>query len=329
MKKLRTLLVKVFFSFCRILLTKDRFDEVYISAFLYSKNLKGLKLSKKIWCFFHGFLPFEYVWYDLKNNDFRNYIPARNNYMRRFLNGSFNAILANKLIFEKHLKTVISGIDKLQVVESIGFIEDGCLKSLHKNIVNGDFLSLIPFLENSDLILKPTIGDGGVGLFIIKKENSLFSINYKAVGLEELVSEFKKLGHYLIQERIKQKGFSSIIYPGSVNTMRIGTMIDPVTQKPFIGYAFHRFGSNLTGFMDNIDQGGISAMIDIESGKLGKGHYFSLTGDRETYETHPISLRPIYNEQIPGWGDLKSKAYPYGRENAISQICRLGYNTIG
>ena len=39
------------------------------------------------------------------------------------------------------------------------------------------------------------------------------------------------------------KGFAGKIFLVSVNTMRIGTMIDPFTGEPFITYAVHRFGS--------------------------------------------------------------------------------------
>ena len=88
-------------------------------------------------------------------------MPVRSNCQRRTLNGRFTEILANKLLFEKQLKTVIDGIDNLHVVESIGYIEEGYLRSLHKDIIHGNFSSLMNFLEKNGLIIKPLGADKG------------------------------------------------------------------------------------------------------------------------------------------------------------------------
>jgi hypothetical protein len=164
---------------------------------------------------------------------------------------------------------------------------------------------LIPFLERNDLILKPISGDGGEGLMKISKEDDHFLINKKRVKWNELVSNLKQLDHYLIQERFIQHGFSHDIYPDSLNTLRVGTMIDPETGKPFIAYALHRFGSPRSGFIDNIKQGGLFSLIDISDGSLGKAVYISnLTEDKTFYDQHPSSLKQISNEFIPNWSEL-------------------------
>ncbi|MBE0678944.1 MAG: hypothetical protein IH592_09290, partial [Bacteroidales bacterium] len=106
---------------------------------------------------------------------------------------------------------------------------------------------------------------------------------------------------------IIQKGLAGEINPGSVNTMRIGTMIDPESGKPFIAYAVHRFGSHKSGFADNVGLGGITARIDMEVGSLSKAHYYTKKGQMEIFEIHPVSNAMIYNRQIPEWGSVKKR----------------------
>lgn len=304
---IKRLLINVFLALYRILLPEKYYDEIYFNKFLHTINLNRLKLRTKIWCFKHGFLPYEFNVYDLIKNDHRKYIPARNNYQKRLINDSFNPILANKLIFETHMKAIVADIPKLHVVESIGFIEKGFLKSLSKVIVHGEFSSLLPLLERNGLILKPTKGDGGEGLYMIGKENDKFLLNDRITSWEELLKLFKNMNHHVIQEKFKQKGFSNIINPGSVNTMRIATMIDPLTNIPFLAYAVHRFGSSQSGFLDNMSQGGLAAMIDLNDGRLGEAKDLYINGKSEIYQIHPISLKSIYNEQIPGWKSITDR----------------------
>lgn len=275
----------------------------YIYDFVASKYLKKLNLREIIWCFFKGFLPKEYFAYDLSNNDYKKYIPALNNIKKASLNGEYNYLLGNKILFERHLKTIIKEIDYLHVIENIGYIEDGHLKSLHKNIVSGEYLSLIPFLEKNDLILKPISGSRGRGVLLLQKDDDHYLLDYKKLNWEELILIFKNLKSYLVQEKFIQHGFGHNIYSGSLNTMRICTMIDPVTNQPFIAYAVHRFGSIESGYKDNFSQGGICALIDI-TGKLSKGLSLSSEGKIKFHESHPLSIKPIYNEQITNWENL-------------------------
>lgn len=285
----------------KVLFPKKFFDEIYFETFINDIQLKNLKFGQKIWSFKHGFLPLEYVWYNLSKNDYRNYLPARNSIQKRSLNGSYNAILANKILFCRHLKRVIEGIDHLNVVESIGFFENGYLQSLHSEVIQGEVDSLLPLIEKTGIILKPILGDGGEGLLLVENQDGNFLFNKNKSNWDELVGIFGKLDGYLIQVKITQRGFSNDIYGGSVNTMRIATMVDPVNHKPFIAYAAHRFGSSRSRFLDNVSQGGITALIDIETGKLSKGMTFSSKGEKEVYEAHPISLSIIFNRQIPNW----------------------------
>ena len=305
--KITNSLLRRFLLLLSKMLPKKYYDEIFVGEFIICVDLKMLNLKKTALSYKHGFLPFEYIWFDLEHNDYRNYIPTRSNYQRRRINGSYNAILGNKILFEKHLKSVITGIDKLHVVESLAYVENGFLHSLNEDVISGDIDSLIGVLEKSDIIIKPISGDAGVGFECLSCRESNLFINHQSVSCDFLKSHIKKLDNYLIQRRIIQKGFAGEIYSGSVNTMRIATMIDPDTGRPFIAYAVHRFGSRQSGFVDNVGKGGITAEIDLNTGRLSMAHLYTKKGHRETFEDHPESKIKIYNQQIPNWAELKRK----------------------
>lgn len=288
----------------QLMLPAKYYDDIYVSKLLRRSNFSILPPGKILWCFRHGFLPHEYLLYDLDFNDYRDYVPSRNNLKNRTLNGVYNAILANKIIFERQIEVIIKGLEGLKVIKNLAYIENGVLKALNKNIVCGDFSSLLPYLEENDLILKPVMGDGGVGFIMIRKVEGDFMFNKKRVNWKELCESLGKLDNMLIQERFIQHGFSHEIYPESVNTMRIATMIDPVTNKPFIGYAFHRFGSPHSGFIDNVNQGGLFCLIDTSDGKLTNLVDYSLLGDKKFFDYHPFSNKKVINERVPGWSKI-------------------------
>ena len=291
----------------KFLLPARMYDDIFVPEFLNYVNLRMLNMKKTVRCFRLGFLPFEYLWFELDGIDPRGYLPTRCNYQKRKINGPYNAILGNKILFERHLKAVLSGVKGVDVAESLGYIEKGHLHSLHADLTSGDLFSVLYLLKRSDLILKLVSGDGGVGLLCITLAGGVYYINDKPTGPDKLVAFLKGLDNYLIQRRLIQEGLAGRIFPDSVNTMRIGTMIDPDSGKPFIAYAVHRFGSLKSGFVDNVGQGGITAKIDIDSGRLSMAHHYSKDGHMEVFEKHPVTSVMIYNQEITGWQDVKRR----------------------
>lgn len=307
MSILKKLVKRILPHLIKSLLPARMYDDIFVPEFLNYVNFRMLNLKKTVRCFKLGFLPFEYLWFDLDNNDFRGYLPTRSNYQKRMINGPYNAILGNKILFERHLKTVLAGLRGVNVPDTLGYFEKGYLHSLHDDITSGDLNSVTDLLKRGDLILKLISGDGGVGLVCLTLNDGGYYINDKTASPERLVTFLKSLDNFLIQRRLPQEGLAGTIFPGSVNTMRIGTMIDPDSGKPFIAYAVHRFGSSKSGFVDNVGQGGITAKIDLNSGRLSMAHHYSKEGHMKVFEKHPVSSAMIFNQEISNWQDVKRR----------------------
>ena len=175
------------------------------------------------------------------------------------------------------------------------FDDKATFNRLFKDEVNRDWIELSDelsledwkaFLDrNDDLICKPLEGSSGVGIERHTKEEWR---GREEAFLQELRD--KKIG--IVEERVIQHSKMAEMCPTSVNTIRIATLLGD--KKQGIVYAFLRIGNGKV--MDNVDQGGMAARVDLESGKL-----LTVGADKQgnTYTEHPMTHTPIIGFQIP------------------------------
>lgn len=134
---------------------------------------------------------------------------------------------------------------------------------------------------------KPIDGSSGFGIRKFRVED--------LPSLEAL----KAQGVTLLEECIQQHPDLAAICPTSVNTLRIATLMGD--KKQGIVYAFIRIGAGAV--VDNVDQGGMAAPIDIDTGVI-RTVGANKNGDR--FEYHPITGTRIPGTKIPYWEDAKA-----------------------
>lgn len=317
--------LKVFWKIFRIFLPEKSVFKTFSYEFFSNSYLKNLSFTQIVWCYINGFLPKEYFAFDLARNKPDKYLSRLNNIRRATINGEYSDLIGDKILFEKHIKTVIQGIENLDVIENVGYIDNGCFKSLKRDIESEKFSSLRTLLDKKDLILKPVSGSRGIGVLLLQKAEDHYLLDHKRYSWTQLESFLSTLNNYLIQERFIQVGFSHDIYPESLNCLRICTMMDPQTNEPFIPYALHRFGSCDSGYTDNSSRGGISAVI-CPDGRLEKGRTLNKDGVIEVYESHPLTNKPIYNEKIPNWEQISASLLEMVRR--MPYLKNIGWDVV-
>lgn len=144
------------------------------------------------------------------------------------------------------------------------------------------------FLKGLDVIIsKPTAEACGRGV------EKLSVADFPSA--EALFNHLKGINSGLCEEFVVQHKDVSALYPHSVNTYRVVTVL--TEGVPHIVYAFIRIG-NGGRFVDNINAGGMAAPINIDTGVI---EYPAFDKDSIYYETHPYTGCPIQGWQLPMW----------------------------
>ena len=130
-------------------------------------------------------------------------------------------------------------------------------------------------------------------------------------GLDE---DLKKKGADVIEEVVIQHPDMNRINPGSVNTIRVYTVLSDGVSN--MVYACIRMG-NSDRPVDNINAGGMYSPIDLETGKIACA---ACDKQRIVYERHPRSGCLLKGYQIPYW----DKVMDICRE-AAHKVPQMGY----
>lgn len=144
---------------------------------------------------------------------------------------------------------------------------------------------------------------GGKQVLLCESEDGAINVNGSRCTLNDTITAIEELEPAYASEYIEQHGYANEIFPKSTNTIRIVTMVDPDTQKPFIPIAVHRIGTSGTGSVDNWSAGGLSAEVDVENGELSEAAQLD-NGLLRWHDTHPDTNNTISGKVIPRWDEV-------------------------
>ena len=166
-------------------------------------------------------------------------------------------------------------------------------------------------ISKNEVIIKPSQESGsGRGICFLKSS--------QVESIKELLFNAKE-SNYIAQSIVPQHPDLEIIHPGSLNTIRICTIL--LEDGVHVLSAVLRMGTG-NSRIDNVTAGGISAAIK-PSGKLDKYAYTYYTGER--LERHPQGVL-FENYKIPEYSKaidcVKSLAQTIGNFRLVSwDIC--------
>lgn len=261
----------------------------------------SVPLEKKMLCYTHGFLSENSIIYNLSLQNHNLYVSDIQRFNKcSMIDLNYSFILDNKYIFEKFFST------ECNLIKSDFVIIDGLIIPTSYRFEIKCMDDIIPILNSEHtLIIKPITGGGGFNIHKIEFNAGKYLIDNVSIDIKSLTRQLQKLNHYLVSEEFHQKGFSNTIFPASLNTIRILTMYDSNAQESFIAAAVHRFGTMMSGFVDNWSNGGICAKVDIESGILSKAVSYPQKGKLIWHETHPDTGKKIEGQVVPNWEKVK------------------------
>jgi hypothetical protein len=280
-------------------------------------------LYNRISAWRHGFWSRSFMLYSLDTNDRADYLSDYAKVLKTpYINGEYSIVLNNKLIFWEVMQKFVDYLP-----EHYGFIQKGNIYNLNHQFKNNNINDLYELgKKNNGLVLKPIGRGGGTGIIILKSESGGIVMNGKEAKLSDIDRLIRNLDNYLIVECVMQAQYSSTIYPRTTNTIRVLTMWDYETNKPFIASVAHRFGTERSFPVDNSQKGGLRVGISLDTGEMGCGTTRPYTGRFIWYENHPDSRQRIKGVFVPNWAAIKEGIIKMA--NALPYIPYIGWDIV-
>jgi hypothetical protein len=272
-----------------------------------AKSSIRVSLRNRIWALHHGFLSENVVLYGLTRSNIHEYLSDFPYVRAHPINGCFSKLIDDKFTmyfvlqaFREYLPEYYFLILRDEVVP-VG-------TTSYNDATPYTAESVLDLCRNKgSIVLKPFTGACGVGFHKAVFNGQCFSIDGKKLKDFELTGYIQKLDNYIVTEYVQQHDYAKSLFPHSTNTIRILTMRDYETHKPFIATAIHRIGRTCSSPVDNFSQGGLSCMIDLSSGILRRGVTYPSESVILWHDKHPDTGQQITGTQIPRWSQVRER----------------------
>lgn len=275
------------------------------------KEKYGLPLSKRLKAAFWGFTPAEWVEYDLDQNEPSEYISEYDRYQFRNAASSYRILLDNKVVFNSLVKNFAP-------VNQIYGYKQGRFFSLYKGKCQIEILD-----EINKLVFKKNSMGGGHGFHLLELRQDGYYIDLEKQEKSSVVSLLENENNYLLEDYCEQSDFEKKMFPQSVNTIRVITVIDNGYAVPIL--ACHRMGKNTNSLVDNASSDGLVANIDMASGVMREATSYREHGT-VTYDVHPITGTPIKGVVIPNWEYVKEQVSYFHEQMLFAKIPLLAWD---
>jgi len=257
-------------------------------------------LLPRLWI--QGHLSYAAIFYDTSRLDL--YLSAKDQHESIQIDGSLGDGLRNKYITKQLLGETFAE----HLPATYGFIRRG-------ELLASDADSLLELVdEHGGVVCKPVAAGRGKEVYVVESREE-YAINGEPAdeqSIRELQSSFNE---HLIDEQVQQHSFENTIFDGSLNTMRIVTMIDPDSGEPFLASNVHRFGTPDSAPVDNWSGGGIIARVDTGTGELSRIAKPSKTRI-EWLDHHPTTGTRVNGERVPNWDTVRELVLSVAKEFA-------------
>ena len=241
------------------------------------------------------------------------------------INGRFTEIVKNKLVFPLMMKHY-----GMPTPEIKGVIRDGLFYPLNPGPKLTPSRLLKEFCPGGErLVIKPIWGWHGTGFISVTHNRTGYQIHGEDISMQALANMIGSLKYNVVTEFVTQGEHGARLYPNTTNTIRIMTFWDAEKAESFIARVVQRIGTSRSFPVDNFKasgKGGMSALVDRESGELGRAARVDAKGHVTWYSEHPESHAPIQGAVVPDWMQLRESILNYADRFAF--IPCIGWDIV-
>jgi hypothetical protein len=261
-------------------------------------------LTYKLGAWRHGFYADSMALYDFPRNDWREYVS---DYTVRFRCGKINPepqFFHQKLMLRTLLLHKAFAQAETVAVVAAGRIQLKPFDDDARYVSPAEFERWL-IDDGGRFIVKPNDGRYGVGVYQLEARGGTIVRRRGTETFPLGIEQWPRVT--LVERRIEQGAFWRNLYPESTNSIRAVTMWTPGDPAPFLAAASQRIGTANTMPTDNFTAGGISARIDLTTGRLGLGRNNPVKGKREraTFTHQPDTGAQIEGAMMPHWDAVR------------------------
>lgn len=263
----------------------------------------SLTLRQTLRAWTNGFMRFHFQIYGLdrggKAADFLSDIDVLKTAR---INGRHVGLINNKLAF-----AAMMTLHGLPCPRVLGLIRRGVFYPLDASdpFPAGKLPELLAGPRNR-LVIKPNWGYHGRGFMLLARDESGHRLNGEEISPAAIEPRFRSLDDFIVTEFVAQGEYGAGLFPGTTNSIRMVIFRDPGDGQPFIARAAQRIGTSRSYPVDNFiaGRGGLSAAIDVDTGRLGPGALVSGRNRVEWHDRHPETAARIRGIEVPAWPEI-------------------------
>lgn len=238
----------------------------HIAEFKEEHKKSDFPKSVKKWTYKRGFYPWRIAHYGLTEENYKNVISDMDYYYLYPLNNRYSVWIDDKLTmkyvlapFDKFMPRYYYHLMKNRAVMRLMDCEEGYGSTIE---------DVIRFIEaKGQVAAKMSAGTYGIGFYKLAFKNGIYFVSDEEKNYDEFKEFLLSLDDYIITEFVEQHPDIKKLNPYSVNTVRV-VVINENGDKPIIPFAFMRVGTQKSGFVDNVAQGGMVVKIDVDTGRF-------------------------------------------------------------
>lgn len=285
-------------------------------------NTRELNWRRKIWAYRRGFLAYRITEYGLNDQNYHLYLPDFVYYRLHPINGRFHFWIDDKLT----LKYVLHPFDAYLPRYYFHLDSEGQVTRLmdcpsHYGETLDDILTLLR--EKGLLAVKLTGGSRGQGFSRMAFQDGQYILNEEpltAVAMEGFLARQERC---VITEWLSPHPELSQIWNGATSSVRVLAYRNK-DNKTGIAGAYIKFGTSLSGMVDNISAGGLSAVVDVTSGAFHDGRVFR-ENKMDPIQVHPDTGVPLAGT-VPFWEEIKPLLSAVGEY--LPHFKYMGYDIV-
>lgn len=246
------------------------------------------------------------------------FLPNRTHALRLHARDDRDLLLTDRevrRINQRYRLPLLPTQDKLLLSVLFSSIAGGACQ-LHGVILEGNFIptrtdlpgtrGLLRLLDEFPLVLKPaTESGGGKGVTILTGSAAQPLINGEMASIDQIETLARGQERSVVIAYAKQAAYADSIMPRCQGNIRLLTIRDS-RERPYIAWAAHEFATTESGLSNNFGDGGLSAEIDIVSGRLGRAAMLRHDGRVAWLERHPDTAAVVEGVEVPYWEAVKS-----------------------